>query len=112
MNSNDYQWSEVTGASWTRCGRVIIDNPYEGQKRAVFLEERAVNIPGEVITRPAGEIIEPFSAANAGESFDLLNPETGEVMGQATYGQLYAMLHSAYMHVATKRDAAEAEDQQ
>jgi hypothetical protein len=40
--------------------------------------------------------------------FPLVNPETGEPLGQTmTHAQLYVALHSLYMHLAQERDAAQ-----
>lgn len=103
---SNYKQSTVTGDSWVRATRVVIENGIGGTPAVSFIEEQVINLPGEVITRSAGNIAEPFTVENAAEAFDLLHPETGAVIGSATYQDVYVMLHSLYMHVATKRDAA------
>lgn len=109
---SNYNETSITGQAWTRCTRIVIENPLNGVPAATFIEERAINADGEVTTRPLGNIVQPFLAeetdgvsANLDETFDLVNPATGEVVGQATIADVYAMLWSAYRHVAAKRDA-------
>jgi hypothetical protein len=63
-------------------------------------------VEGEEVHRPLGNLVEPFTAENAAEQFDLMHPETGAVIGSMTYQELYVALASAYLHVATKRDQA------
>lgn len=73
------------------------------------MEEQVVNLEGESIQRQRGGVQEPFTAENAGEEFQLINPETGEQLGAtASYQETYVMMHSLYLHLATKRDALQA----
>jgi len=104
----NYKQASVTGESWVRAVRVVLENPLGGGAAATFIEESVVSTPAGTVMQAAGNVVEPFTAENAAESFDLLNPETGEVAGSATYQDVYAMLHSLYYHVAAKRDAAVA----
>lgn len=101
----NYKETEVTGQQWIRCFDVRCRNPYIGVKEIEFSEEIAINSGDTVITQPTGSrITEQFNESNANALFDLLNPETGESFGTASYGQFYAMVHSLYMHLADKRD--------
>lgn len=103
----NYKETEVTGQQWTRCFDVRCRNPYEGVKEIEFSEEVAINLGDKVITQPTGSrITEQFTDHD--EVFALLHPTTGDALGTATYGQFYAMVHSLYMHLADKRDAANA----
>jgi hypothetical protein len=106
----NYQESAVAGTSWTRACRVICENPLSGQGlSAGFVEERVVSMGADQqMTQPMGVLTEPFSAANMGEVFNLLDPATGAVIGTSTYGAVFMQLHSLYYHVAAKRDAAPA----
>ena len=45
MRTN-YQYTAVTGESWLRAKRIVIDNPLNGLPVAKFVEERVVNIAG------------------------------------------------------------------
>lgn len=108
MAANDYQYTEVAGSSFTRCSRVVVENPKEGGRSISFSEEQLINLPGRVIATPLGNLAYPI-AADMDEEFDLLDPDTGEVTGTTTFAQAYAVVHSAYMHVAKKRDSKAAE---
>lgn len=102
----DYKQSTVAGDSWVRCGRIVIENGPQS-RAATFMEEQVIQIGTDRITRSIGCVVEPYTDDNMSEVFAVLDPETGAQTGQtATYAQLYAMLHSAYLHVAAKRDAA------
>jgi hypothetical protein len=106
----NYQESVIAGTSWTRACRVICENPLGGQGlSAGFVEERVVAM-GEMapITQALGVLTEPLTALNTNEVFNVLNPATGEVIATTTYGGAFAVLHSLYLHVAAKRDAAAA----
>lgn len=107
---SNYRQSSVAGEVWTRANRVVIENPYGSNTSpsVTFAEEKIVSIGGETIARPDGGIVEAFMPDNYSEAFDLLNPETGDVVGSMTYQQVYVALHSLYMHCAAKRDAAAA----
>lgn len=117
----NYQQANVAGQAWVRCSHVTLDNPLNAPRSARFAEERVVTIGGDEVIKPLGTLTEylvtasapatpttPAVQANAGEQFNLLDPETGAVIGSATYAQFYAMAASLYLHVAAKRDAAAA----
>jgi len=111
----DYRKSEIAGSEWTRCLHVECDNPYidpdnpNGQTPKIrFDEERRLQLAGGTnIGVPAGSVTEEFTDPSI--LFPLLDPATGELLGQdASYGALYAMLFSLYMHLAHRRDAGNA----
>lgn len=103
----NYKESVVVGDSWVRARRVVVENPIDETPAISFIEEQIINLPEQAITQSAGNVSEPFTPDNAQEQFSLLNPETGEVVGTATYQDVYVALHSLYYHVAAKRDAAQ-----
>lgn len=104
---SNYQQTSVTGESWVRAHSVTISNPVIGTKMIAFQEEKAlVAGEGDVLTRQLGGIAETLTAENINTEFPLLNPETGEQVGTATYAQVYAMLHSTYIYLAKRRDDA------
>lgn len=110
---SNYQQTNISGESWIRSNRVVLENPIQGVPAATYMVERAINVgEGDTITRPMDSIVEPFITsgddANLNETFDLLHPETGVVIGQASYLDYYIMVHSHFYHVAAKRDAANA----
>lgn len=103
---SNYRQSAVAGDSWVRAVRVVAENPSEGTPAISFIEERILNLSGQKITQSVGNVSEPFTLENAMEQFNLLNPETGVVLGTAVYQDVYVMLHSLYRHIAAKRDVA------
>ena len=109
LKMSDYQQTTVTGDSWVRARSVTINNPVIGTKMIAFQEEKAlVAGEGDVLTRQLGGISETLTAENINTEFPVLNPETGEQVGTATYAQVYAMLHSTYIFLAKRRDDAMA----
>lgn len=109
----DYRQSTVSGHAWTRAYSVTLLNPINEASTAIFSEEDVVALgDGKHIKQPAGACSDEFTAANAGESFDLVHPVTGQVVGTATYQDVYVLMASLYMHVALKRDAAEVARQE
>ncbi|MNL06078.1 hypothetical protein D3C87_1267040 [compost metagenome] len=100
----NYKETQIDGSSYVRCTRVVVDNGIDGSKSISFAEEQVISIVDEVIRRPIGNLSLSLTDS-MGDSFDVLNPETGEVTGLMTFEQAYAVVHSAYMHAANKRDA-------
>lgn len=104
----DYQQGVVSGDTWVRCPRAVVENGV-ANKAITFVEEQVIMLGTDRITRPLGCVVETYTQDNVAEAFAVLDPATGEPTGQtATYAELYALLHSAYIHVATKRDQREA----
>ena len=104
----DYKQTTINGTSWQRSWRVECENPLQGQRKITFHEEQVLNAGDQQIRTPAGSCSLPFNESSAGTEFDLLNPDTGEVIGTSTYAQAYVLLHSLYMHSAAERDALAA----
>lgn len=102
-----YTETPISGNVYTRANEVRISNPYNGPKSLQFVEENVYNFGNDLILRPAGGVTELFNSANAGESFNLMTPIAGQ--STLTYQDLYIALNSLYIHVATKRDQAIAQ---
>lgn len=101
----EYKESSITGRKRMRSYRVIASNPASGARSIQFDEEWLTELDdGRYINEPSGSIRRDFSAP--GTEFDLVHPETGAVIGSATYLNVYMLLHSLYMHLATERDNA------
>ena len=101
MPSN-YQESQVSGTTWRRARRVVIDNPFQGQPQVIFAEEKIAMLDGEVIKSALGTLTLDFDPE---KTIDLLNPQTGEPVGASmNYGEIYAIIFSAYMAAANERD--------
>jgi hypothetical protein len=105
---SNYQETEVTGTAYVRANQIIVANPLEGVKAISYMEEQVINLSdGEQILRSAGGFQEPFTAENAGTEFPLINPQTGESIGQdMNYQSLYIAIYSLYVFLAQRRDAA------
>jgi hypothetical protein len=99
----DYKETTVTCNKWQRAFRIVIENPYNSEKTVTFSEEEAIDIEGEVVTRPVGTLRIAF---NPTETFPGLDPNTNlEVGREVTHAEVYALLYSLYMHLANQRDA-------
>lgn len=100
----NYKESNVTGVTWQRCNRIDIRNPYEEPKFAVFLEEEVTELAnGKTVKTPVGQILGEFTEPST--VVNLINPETGDSLNSSvTYQDIYVILHSLYIKLATERD--------
>lgn len=100
----NYKESDVTGVTWQRCHRIDIRNPYEEPKFAVFLEEEVTELAnGKIVKTPVGQILGEFTEPST--VVNLINPETGDPLNSSvTYQDIYVILHSLYIKLATERD--------
>lgn len=88
MDTPNYKESEITGTQWTRCNRVVIENPLNAAPYVTFIEEVAMQLgDGKVITQPAGGVMAIFDAENP------------------KHLQAYELLNEIYMAAALARDA-------
>lgn len=101
--TDDYQLTDVAGASWVRCSRVVMDNPRAEPAALSFSEERVLNLGDGVMTLPMGNLGKSLDG-DMDELFDLLDPDTGAVVGESTFKHAYALIYSAYIHTARERD--------
>lgn len=85
----DYKETEVTGKSWQRASRVLIENPYGGIPMITFQEEEATEIGNKTVTRGCGSVGTQFDAQNA------------------DHVTVYTILNSLYMALAAARDETE-----
>lgn len=104
--SLNYRENTGSATSWRRANAVSVTNPLNNIDGATisFIEEDVIQKGATILTTPAGGVSTQFSASG---SFDLLNPTTGAVVGTMTHSELYAILYSLYIKVATDRDALE-----
>lgn len=100
----NYKESNVTGVTWQRCNRIDIRNSYEEPKFAVFIEEEVTDLGNNKIVKvPAGQILADFTDPTT--IVNLINPETGDSLNSSvTYQDIYVILHSLYIKLATERD--------
>ena len=105
----NYKQSQVSGNAWVRAKSVIIENPLNRTAAISFIKEKVVVVDGsDVLSAEAGACRDQLTPDNMNEQFDLIHPETGAVLGTATYGQVYAMLSSLFIHVDIKDEARAA----
>jgi len=101
----DYKESTVAGTSYQRCHTVRLNNPYQEQPFIEFLEEKVINLDGQVLRQGVAGLCEKHF--NPTDSFHLLDPTTNLPTGTSmTHAEFYAVLYSLYMQTALERDAA------
>jgi hypothetical protein len=110
--SKIYKGSTKTMETFVRANQIIVNNPLPGNGvPSIQFQERLVAVDSETGVQKeiesAGFCSEALTAENIGETFELIHPESGTVIGQSSYQELQVLLYSAYFHVAEKRDADE-----
>jgi hypothetical protein len=105
----NYRETTSSGTSYTRAHTVIINNDLNW-KNIEFQEERVFVLDGgETLNQRGGHLGCEFTPEAAATTFAVLDPETGSDLGvTSSYGEVYALLFSIYMHMVTERDDAEA----
>lgn len=83
----NYKESTSISTQWTRCARVFIENPLDGVPGASFVEEVAVRLSEQTITRLSGNLTVTFNQDNP------------------KHVQAYNLLNEIYMEAALARDA-------
>lgn len=109
----DYREKVSQATTWRRAFRVEIHNPLPGMG-VPFVEFREDDVTqladGRTVTTPAptaSPLLKRFDPELG--VFALRNPQTGALTGKTmTHGELYAILHSLYIHEALERDARDA----
>lgn len=99
---SNYQQTEAPGTAWRRCHKVILDNPINGTRSALFLEQEVAVVGDRTIASEAGHCQSSFDPS---AYVFLRDIETGELTGDyVTQGYIYQLLHSLYLGVAENRD--------
>jgi hypothetical protein len=111
MSITKYQRSDVAGEEWMRAARIIFENPPSGEFKVRFAEERAIALSdGTVMTKPVGVLEDGRNEDQLEESFELVDPATGEGSGSfMTYAQLHAALYSLYLKASVDHHGAPPE---
>ena len=99
----NYQETSVSGTEYTRCRKIEIINPLGEVPSVRFSEERVTVLLNKVLFDSLpNEMVIPFDAS---KSFSVLDPTTGASTGvTSTWGDIYALIYSAYIAEATERD--------
>lgn len=102
-----YREEAVTGTKYRRCNAAYISNELDQMPSIRFVEEDVVVVnTNEVVKTPAqdGGIVNYLT--DPSETFDLISPVDGSILGTMTYGEAFTAMYSLYFHAATERDAA------
>lgn len=99
----NYKETVLTGSEYTRCKKILVSNPLNAVPHVEFEEERVTILSTKtLIEQTYTSIIVEFDPSKI---IDVLNPITGESTGKtATWGDIYALVYSAYIAEATARD--------
>jgi hypothetical protein len=82
-----------------------IDLGFDGDPIIEFDEVRVTEVDGaRAGITDTRELMKIVTAGNGGTQFDIINENTGAVLGQMTYGQMKHVLYGLYVHVATEMD--------
>jgi hypothetical protein len=100
----NYNETTITGESYQRTNRIIIENPYQGAPVILFEEQKIFNLgDGEVIQKPIGILHVDFDPS---EEISIIDPTTNTDTGQTvTMGEIYALIYSVYWQKAATRDS-------
>lgn len=100
----NYNETAGTGTMWTRCYKIVIENPYIGlQKVAQFFDEDVVVINNRIIQKQSRLIQKTFDSSS---TIQLRDPQTGQLTGETiTHQELYNILYSLYIQSAMERDS-------
>lgn len=104
------QTTEITKTVTTfdRAYQVSVSYPNNGTPSIRFDEEKIKREGGVDTTMGRiGFLKKDLNPDNKDTVFNLMDTETGEVTGTATYDDLRVMLFSLYFHLATERDTQE-----
>ena len=100
----NYKEENISGTKWTRCNKLVINNPYLGDKIINFFEEEITEINGSYINNKADGINLIFN--DPSKIINIINSTTGVSTGNTiTFGEIYEILHSLYIQLATERDS-------
>lgn len=104
----NYKETTATGTRYTRCNGVNIRNPINQQAEVYFSEESVVELDdGTVVATQAPANLS--YAFNQADPLEVINPLTMEPTGVVmNYGEVYAILYSAYLARAKQRDIEQA----
>ncbi len=106
----DLYKNETIGDATTyiRPYQTISTGPLNGPNSMTIFEEKIVILSDASVQKIPLDTAElQVTITDPTESFDIVNPTTGEVTGTMTFAQLKVQMYSLYLHLAALRDAAE-----
>ena len=99
----NYNSTQITGESWQRCKRVIIENQYNQVPQILFMEERKFPIGVDVYgTVEVGCLQETLASPMT--EFEMLDIDGLPTGVMKTYLDIYLTMNSLYMSLANLRD--------
>lgn len=116
---SNYKETTVSGDSWQRSFAFLGLNEHGKTPSIAFLEERITMLSdgrkivdrlhgADIFLRTGGTARDSKvlreSLTDPQKSFDLINPETGDVVGTATYEDVYLIMFSLYAALCAARD--------
>lgn len=102
---NNYKSTAVATESWCRANKVTVENELGQIPVISFSEEEVLVVNGKKLV--LGGALLQENMGDPSVTFDLLNPETDEVIGSVSYMDVYVTLYSLYKKLALARDAAQ-----
>ena len=83
---------------------MVLENPRDLPASITFVEDRIVNLEGgEEFPLPVGNITISMDGI-MDDSFNLIDPSTGVILGSMTYGDAYRAFYSTYLAVGRKSE--------
>lgn len=102
----NYKETQINATKYQRAKFVMINNEKGYYPRISFTEEQIVILDdGSFIKNECGLISEELNETSSTEQFNIVD-SNGNIVGQATYNDVYNMLSSLYLHIASKRDGS------
>lgn len=103
---NKYLPTNVSGDSWIRSKRIVVENPLLSPERKIkYTEEKVVQLADDTLFKPMGTLEVTIDESMLLNELDIVDPVTGVPTGQKiTYRDIYAIFYSSYIHFATQRD--------
>ena len=95
-------YNETTTTLYKRANVIVINNEL-GTAPEITFQEQYATIEGESVEGRVGScsLVMP---SEAGATFPLEHPITGDPLGEASFESLQVMLHSLYLYTAAIRD--------
>lgn len=106
----NYREIKIAGemTKWVRCQNIICNNPYGGIPSVTMNWEQKIALPDGTVIDGEAAFSLTSRMTDPAKTFPKLNPETGEVIGEMTYMDLYVALWSLSHFVAEEKVAADA----
>ncbi len=93
--------------TYVRPCQTISHGPLNGPNSMIISEEQIVILPDlTTLTIPLGTAELSATITDPNQSFNLVDPTTGAILGTKTFAQLKCELYSLYLYLAAIRDGS------